>query len=143
MGEESANCQRLNSEFKPQDQIPPMFIPLALGVLSPSEFASAPAPVAAPEADAFAGEERKNKGDAVEPICIRWFRGVAACEPRNEACEASFWSCSSGPGLEGICEFWAPRALLLGVAEAGLRCERRCAGEDMVSNVYRMTCTGQ
>jgi hypothetical protein len=54
-----------------------MVIPLALGVLSPSVAASAPAPFAAPELEPTAGEERKKSGDCVEAVCSRLFLGVA------------------------------------------------------------------
>jgi hypothetical protein len=84
-----------------EGDMPPMFIPLALGVLSPSVSASAPAPAAAPEADPFVGE--KNSGDCVEVACRREFLGVA-CGPRCEAWEASLCSCSSGPPGAGLLE---------------------------------------
>jgi hypothetical protein len=111
--------------------LPPIVIPLALGVAPPSSLSGA---TAAPEPEALTGDERKKSGDCVDADCSLWFLGVA-CGPRCEACEASECSCSSGPAgaglLEGSCEFLAPRPLLRGVAEAGVRCERRCAGEDM------------
>lgn len=108
-------------------------MPLALGVLSPSVLGPLFTPL---EADPFAGE--KNSGDCVEAPAA-WsllFLGVA-CELLCSACEASEKSCSSGPPgaglLEGICEFLVVRALLRGVAEAVLRGERRCAGDDMIA----------
>lgn len=105
-------------------------MPDALGVLSPSVSLSAPAP-AWPAEDPLAGEERKNSGEDAAPSWNLGFRGVA-CELGWDASEASAWSCSSGPGLLwGICELPAARALLLGVAEAELRCERR--GVDIVT----------
>jgi hypothetical protein len=112
-----------------------MVIPLALGVAPPSSLSSAP--FAAPEPEGLAGDERKNNGDCVDVVadCSRLFRGVA-CDPRCEACEASDCNCSSGPTGAGLLEEIAPRALRRGVAEAGVRCERRCAGEDMISTVY-------
>jgi hypothetical protein len=45
--------------------VPPSVIPLALGVAPPSDSSSAPAPFAAPDAEALSGEERKKRGDCV------------------------------------------------------------------------------
>lgn len=113
-------------------EVPPIVIPLALGVAPPSSSG-------APEPEPLTGEDRKKSGDCVEAVCKREFRGVA-CDSRCEACEVSECSCSSGPPgaglLEGIWEFLALRALLRGVAEAELRCERRCAGEDITATGY-------
>jgi hypothetical protein len=110
-------------------------MPLAFGVAPPSSLSSAP--FAAPEPDGLAGDERKNKGDCVAVVadCSRLFRGVA-CDPRCEAWDASDCNCSSGPTGAGLLEGIAPRALRRGVAEAEVRCERRCAGEDMTAVVY-------
>lgn len=120
--------------------LPPMVMPLALGVAPPSSLSGA---AAAPEPEALTGEERKKSGDCVDADCSLWFLGVA-CGPRCEACEASECSCSSGPAgaglLEGIWELLAPRPLLRGVAEVGVRCERRCAGEDMTAIVSPEEC---
>jgi hypothetical protein len=113
--------------------IPPMVMPLALGVAPPSSLSGASFP--APEPEALTGEDWKKSGDCVEPDCRRVLRGVA-CDPRCEACEASDCSCSSGPTGAGLLEGGAPRALRRGVAEAGVRCERRCVGVDIVAAVY-------
>ena len=81
--------------------IPPMFMALARGVAPPS---LSGAPLAAVGAEPLVGEERKKRGDCVEAVCSLEFLGVAWI-PRDDACEASDWSCSSGPtgaGLEGI-----------------------------------------
>jgi hypothetical protein len=59
--------------------IPPMVMPLALGVAPPSSLSGAPFP--APEPEGCAGDERKNKGDCVEVDCSLEFLGVA-CDPR-------------------------------------------------------------
>jgi hypothetical protein len=117
-----------------QTALPPIVRPLALGVAPPSSLSGA---LAAPEPEALTGEERKNSGDCVDVVCSLWLRGVA-WGPRCEAWDASECSCSSGPAgaglLDGTWEFRAPLVLLRGVAEAEVRCERRCAGEDMVAS---------
>jgi hypothetical protein len=115
-----------------------MFMPLAFGVAPPSSLSGAPWP--APEPEALTGDERKKSGDCVDADCNLAFLGVA-WGPRCDACEASDWSCSSGPagpGLEGACGFSALRPLRRGVADADAdeRCERRLVGEDIVISVY-------
>jgi hypothetical protein len=103
-------------------------MPLALGVAPPSSLSTS---FAAPEPEGLAGDERKNSGDCVDAeSCNLEARGVA-CDPRCEACEASDCNCSSGPTGAGLLEGRAPRALLLGVAEADVRCERRFVGDDI------------
>jgi hypothetical protein len=111
-------------------------MPLALGVAPPSSLSGASFP--APDPEGIAGDERKNRGDCVEVDCSLELRGVA-CDPRCEACEASDWSCSSGPRGGGLLAGLAPRALRRGVAEAEVRWERRFVGEDMVESVYTTT----
>jgi hypothetical protein len=84
--------------LKVESAIPPMFMTLARGVAPPS---LSGAPLAA---EPLVGEERKKSGDCVEAVCNLEFLGVA-WSPRDDACEASDCSCSSGPtgaGLEGI-----------------------------------------
>lgn len=78
-----------------------MVMPLARGVAPPSSLSGAP--FAAPEPDAFTGDERKKRGDCVWVLCNLEFLGVA-CDPRLEACEASDCSCSSGPAGAGLLE---------------------------------------
>ena len=65
--------------------IPPMVMPLALGVAPPS---LSGAPFAAPEPEGLTGDERKKSGDCVDAVCNLEFLGVA-CDPRCEASEAS------------------------------------------------------
>ena len=113
--------------------IPPMVMPLALGVAPPSSLSGAPFP--APEPEGFTGDERKNNGDCVEADCNLEFLGVA-WGPRCEACEASDCNCSSASAGAGLLEGIAPRALRRGVAEAEVRCERRFAGEDIIATNY-------
>jgi hypothetical protein len=110
--------------------IPPIVMPLALGVAPPSSLSGAPFPAPGPEG--LTGEERKNSGDCVDADWSLELRGVA-CDPRCDACEASDCSCSSGPTGAGLLEGIAPRALRRGVADAEVRCERRFAGDDMAA----------
>jgi hypothetical protein len=106
-----------------------MVMPLALGVAPPSSLSAS---FAAPEPAGMAGDERKNSGDCVDAeSCNLEFLGVA-CDPRCEACEASDCNCSSGPTGAGLLAVGAPRALLRGVTESDVRCERRFVGDDML-----------
>lgn len=106
-------------------------MPLALGVAPPSLSGTS---FAAPELDCVVGEERKKSGDCVEGAWRRLALGVAF-SPRCDACEASECSWASGPSGGGLEASWEEfLALLRGVAE--LRCERRCAGEDIEANGY-------
>jgi hypothetical protein len=73
-------------------------MPEALGVAPPS---LSSAPFAAPDPEAFTGDERKKSGDCVELVWNLVFLGVA-CDPRCEAWEASDCSCSSGVSAVGL-----------------------------------------